>query len=102
MTYFENKFIECKHLEKMTYGPRWIGDSEYVQYLYKFENGYGASVVKGNGTYGFDADMWELAVIKWDSDNKWDITYDTPITYDVLGYLTVEDVLELLKRIKNL
>ena len=72
-----------------------------VQYVFKFENNYGASVVKRWGSYGFNKDLWELAVICW-SDDEWFITYDTDITSDVIGNLTNAEVDELLVRISKL
>ena len=72
-----------------------------VQYVFKFENNYGASVVKSWGSYGFDKDLWELAVICW-SDDEWFIAYDTDITSDVIGNLTNAEVDELLVRISKL
>lgn len=72
-----------------------------VQYLFRFPNDYGASVVKHYGSYGHDRDLWELAVLVFDGD-MWELTYDTEITDDVEGYLTDQDVLELLERIRNL
>jgi len=51
------------------------------QEIHKFENGYGASVVMGNGTYGGDRGLYELAVIKFgEDDDDWEIIYNTPIT----------------------
>ena len=108
-----------------------------VRYVFRFENNYGASVVKHLGSYGYDEDLWELAVIRFgkydelcieyfenhdcdeeleglldamesdeddedDEDDEYDLTYDTPITDDVEGYLTDEDVRNLLARIKEL
>jgi hypothetical protein len=67
------------------------------QKMYKFDNGYSASVVRGPGTYGFEDGLWELAVIK-----DGDICYDTPITDDVLGYLSDDEVLSVLEKIENL
>lgn len=72
-----------------------------VQYLFRFPNDYGASVIKHYGSYGHDRDLWELAVLVFD-DDMWELTYDTEITDDVEGYLTDQDVLELLERIRNL
>ena len=72
-----------------------------VQYLFEFENGYGASVIKHFGSYGSSDDKWELAVIQFD-DGGFDLVYDTPITDDVLGYLTDEEVCEYLQQIKEL
>lgn len=62
-----------------------------------FDNGYGASVVKSVYSYGGNQDLYELAVIKDDA-----ICYDTPITDDVLGYLTEDDVTKYLSQIQNL
>jgi len=64
----------------------------------KFDNGYGASVVKGPHTYGGDQGLYELAV----TDSNDDLTYSTPITNDVEGYLTEEEVTKLLEQIQNL
>ena len=73
-----------------------------VQYVFKFENNYGASVVKRQGSYGFNKDLWELAVIYWCDDEEWHITYNTCITSDVIGDLTNAEVDELLVRISKL
>ena len=75
-----------------------------VHYVFRFENNYGASVVKGNYTYGSHKDLWELAVIEFrdDSSDDFELTYDTPITSDVKGWLTDEDVRNLLQQIKGL
>jgi hypothetical protein len=64
----------------------------------KFDNGYGASVVKGPHTYGGNEGLYELAVI--DANDQ--VTYETSVTNDVEGYLTEEDVTILLKQIQNL
>lgn len=72
------------------------------QILHRFENGYGASVVQGTYTLGGDEGLYELAVVKFDSEGEYDLTYDTPLTSDVLGYLTPEDVEQALEQIENL
>ena len=80
---------------------RYCGEG--VQYRFKFENRYGASVVKHGFSYGHEQDLWELAVIRFGADDRdWEIEYDTDITDDVEGYLTDEEVRELLGRIKEL
>lgn len=77
-------------------------DSFNYQWIFKFENNYGASVVKHWGSYGFDEDLFELAVLKFYGDSCHYLTYDTPITNDVLGYLTNDEVLEYLEKIRGL
>ncbi len=59
---------------------------------YQFPNGYGASIVYNNISYGL-----ECAVLK---DGY--LCYDTPITNDVLGYLTVAELVKALHNIKEL
>lgn len=79
---------------------RWknlIKDTE-TQKIYKFENGYGASVIRNNMSYGHELGLWELAVIKNYGD-YWDLCYDTEITDDVIGYLDEKAVDKLLEQI---
>ena len=73
-----------------------------IAYRFKFENNYGASVIKHRYSYGGDQDLWELAVIKFEADGSWDLNYDTEVTSDVLGYRTDADIRDLLEQIKNL
>jgi hypothetical protein len=63
-----------------------------------FDNGYGASIVTGPYTYGGEDGLYELAVL--DSNGK--LTYETPVTDDVEGYLTPDDVTKLLEQIQKL
>lgn len=68
------------------------------QYKFSFENGYGASVIQHEYSYGGNEGLWELAVL----DFAGDLTYDTEITDNVIGYLNEREVEELLNRIKSL
>ena len=77
-------------------------ESGAVQKLYRFANSYGASVVKGEHTYGGDEGLWELAVIKFKTDGDFVLDYSTPITEDVEGHLTDDAVEELLDKIEAL
>ena len=69
-----------------------------VQALIEFENGYGASIVCTPYTYGGKEGLYELAVFGKDGH----ISYDTPITNDVLGYLKPEEVTDILQKIQLL
>jgi len=70
----------------------------FQQALIVFTNGYGASVVIGEWTYGGEDGLYELAVL----DKDCHILYDTPITKDVEGYLTRAMVTDYLRRISRL
>ena len=63
-----------------------------------FDNGYGASVVKHEHSYGGDNGLYELAVL----DNEGQICYDTTITNDVIGYLRPMDVTDVMEKIQQL
>lgn len=82
---FHNGFSEC------------IEKKDGTQWLFKFENGYGASVITGGIAYGGKAGFFELAVMKGD-----ELCYDTPITDDVVGWLKSDEVNKLLDIIERL
>jgi len=62
-----------------------------------FSNGYGASIITGEHAYSNEDAPYELAVLY---NNE--ITYDTELTSDVLGYLTEDEVNEYLLKIEAL
>jgi len=52
---------------------------------------------------GMKTGLWELAVVTFpDFTNFHRLCYDTPITSDVIGYLTETKVEKLLNEIENL
>lgn len=67
------------------------------QVLVEFTNGYAASVVKHQYSYGGDRGLWELAVL-----HDGHLVYDTPVTGDVLGYLGSEELPDLFTQIAAL
>lgn len=74
-----------------------------VQRLYRFDNNWGASVIRHDSSYGSDRGLWELAVIRYSDDSdKFVLDYTTPITDDVVGHLTDADVEKLLVQIGEL
>lgn len=66
------------------------------QALMDFDNGFGISVVNGKGAY-CDDETYEIAVLK-----DGEITYDTHITNDVIGYLSPQEITEIMKDIQEL
>lgn len=77
---------------------------EGTQEIYRFENNFGASVVSTPYSYGGGKGLYELAIIKFYGEEceDFDLTYSTPLSNDVIGFLMKEDVLEILEKIKNI
>ena len=78
---------------------RPIPEIEGIAAAMEFPNGYAASVICGEYSYGGPQGLYELAVV--DNVNG-GIAYDTPITDDVLGYLSEADVDRVLGQIMDL
>lgn len=79
---------EAEQTENSICGRRWwIG----------FKNGYGGSIITGAFAKGNVNFPYELAVLK---DGH--VCYDTPITNDVIGHLTADEVGEILEKIEAL
>lgn len=75
---------------------RYIG---HLQTVYKFPNGYGASVIE---TYYIEEDCIEIAVVYFDNDEKYHLDYSTPITDDVIVVTDIEERDNVLQRIFDL
>ena len=96
----ETKISESTDFDKPSVDrPHIIGGR---QKIWRFENGFGASVVQFEGAYVRGSDEWELAVIRFDKNDDWELDFTTPITDDVLGYLKEKEVEMILKQIANL
>lgn len=78
-----------------------LKDTNYVnggvQHVYSFPNGYGASVVKHDFSYGGKQGLWELAVLEGE-----ELCYTSGITDDVIGHLSWVNVEKILGEIKSL
>jgi hypothetical protein len=73
-----------------------------MQLVFKFDNLFGLSIVCHSFSYGNNDGLFEVAVIKFTSNDEWNLTYNTDITDDVLGYQSKEDVLSLIERVMSL
>ena len=69
-----------------------------IRRKWKFPNGFGASVIRHQYSYGGPSYLWELAILGKDDS----LCYDTEITDDVIGHLTEDEVDEILRKIENL
>jgi hypothetical protein len=66
-----------------------------------FPNGYGASIVRHEGSYGGKDGLYEFAVLEGDK-SKWEISYTTPVADDGVGYLDEAGVEALLNRVEQI
>jgi hypothetical protein len=67
-----------------------------------FENGYGASVIFGELISVHGQGFLELAVLKKNDKDIWELCYDTPLTDDVIPNLMPDEVTDLLGQIEAL
>lgn len=66
-----------------------------IHYTYKFDNGYGLSLIQNMMSHGHALGLYETALT-----NGEDLIYDEELGYaDVKGYLTEEDALEEIYRV---
>lgn len=76
--------------------PDFLGGD---QYLFKFDNGLGASVIRHRGSYGFDQGLWEIALIRW-TDNEFELDYND-YWPDVKGWQNESDINQNLRLISS-
>lgn len=88
------KKFEDLEFEKIEDATNLIG----VKCKMVFENGYGVSVVSHTHSYGGKNGLFEIAVLGKDGD----LTYDTPVTNDVIGYLDPEGVSDIMEQVQEL
>lgn len=70
--------------------------------LCKFENGFGASVLRGYGSLTTTTAPYELAIIKFKDDINFELIYPDFTNRDVISGLSLEQVYSYLDIIKNL
>jgi hypothetical protein len=63
-----------------------------------FDNGFGVSVVSHSFSYGGKRGLYEIAVL----DKNGELTYDTPVTNDVIGNLSETGVTNVMKEVQEL
>lgn len=85
-----------KTFKDLNFEPHSIGNG--VMTREHFDNGYGVSVVRTEFTYGGRKGLYELAVLK-----DGEIHYDNPVANgDVVGYLSEDEVSELMIEVQKL
>ena len=89
------KFGKYEPRQEIVINDRESGNS--IHHIYEFPNEYGASVFQNKYSKGNEDGLYQLAVLK-----NGEFCYDTPITNDVIGYLSNDKVVEYLQRIEEL
>jgi hypothetical protein len=69
-----------------------------VQARMMFENGLGVSVVSHTYSYGGKDGLFEIAVL----DEEGNLTYETSVTSDVIGYLNPDEVTGVMEQVQSL
>lgn len=86
-------FTSHRLFESYEVRPADFYHTERQRWLFSTGHGLEVSVVRGSTTYGGSQGLFELAMLE---DGR--CCYTTPITSDVLGYLSEAEVLETLER----
>ena len=84
-----------KAFKDLEFNPHPSGEG--IQARIEFDNGYGVSVICTPFSYGGKSGLYEMAVF-----HDGELTYTTDLGDDVKGWLTEDEVTELLKQIQEL
>jgi hypothetical protein len=87
------KFTDLK------FEPHYIDDGIHAKHF--FDNGYGVSVVRFPGSYGYEDGLYEVAVLKGTVDD-YELCYDTDVTDDILGHRDEIDVENIMEEVETL
>ena len=88
--------MDLTHSDKFKDYIQKQNDLGHPQTIYKFPNGYGASVIK------FKHNYFSIAVLRFDENGDFCIDYRTPITNDVIVGLNEKGIDEVLQQIFDL
>lgn len=72
-----------------------LSNHMYPQVVMRFPNGYGASIIPD---FTMPQKLVEVAVLRFDAAGEFHITYETPVTYDVLR-LDAQELIDTLNAI---
>ena len=107
MKKYEEELINTETKYELQFTEIITDEYKKRQAIQFFENGFGISVINIIGTngehysYTKNKDEYEIAVLEGSKNNS-RITYETPITGDVIGYLKIKDVYKIMKKIEKL
>jgi len=84
---------ELTHFPQLTIGTSDVNED------YAFNNGYGISVIRHHGSYGYTSGLFEVAFLGQDGNIA---AHPEILPNSVEGWLTVEDVLGYAQKIAAL
>lgn len=87
--------------DDLKFNPHIISPEDGVQALHFFDNGYGVSVVKFPGSYGYTEGLYEVGVLKG-NETDFEICYDTHVTDGIVGHCDEIDVETMMEDISRL
>jgi hypothetical protein len=105
---YEKELMNTKSKYELQFMEIITDEYKKRQAIHFFENGYGISVVNiksHKGTffsYTQSEEEYEIAVLQKRENGSSSITYETPITDDVIGHLRIKDVYKIMKKIEKL
>ena len=108
MKKYEEELINTKTKYKLQFMEKITDNYKKRQAIQFFENGFGISIINiktHDGTflsYTKSEEEYEIAVLQKREDGSSSITYETPITDDVIGHLRIKDVYKIMKKIEKL
>lgn len=88
------KTFKDLEFEQINDAPFMVGKKSRMH----FDNGFGVSVVSHTYSYGGKRGLYEIAVL----DKNGELTYDTPVTNDVIGNLSETGVTNIMKEVQEL
>jgi hypothetical protein len=88
--------MENGNMQTVKVGRENSQKNQYIRVI-EFENGYSASIVSHDLSYGGQEGLFEIAIL-----HDGEMVYDTWITPDVIGYLDFAGVAGILKDIEEL
>jgi hypothetical protein len=74
-----------------------LAEGDHGEWVF-FANGRGVSVIRNEFSYGGRSGLFEVAVL----DEEGNPDYSTPVADDVKGWLTVPEVLDVMKAVSEL
>lgn len=96
-------FLHMKIFQDLVFVPESsTTGSDTQKALIRFENGYGVSVLTGSGALATIEKPYELAVIKYQSNDGYQIIYPTLFNSDVIPCLTSDEVTQYMNIIQSL